>query len=183
MKGWFLLLIIVSFAFSPFAAADGMEKMAPGYKADALADLSMVAKKVADLAEAMPAEKYSWRPAEGVRSVGEVYMHIAGANYFILKLAGHATPEGMGESEDMDKEANDKAKVAAALQQSLEYLKKTIANTSDADLEKNVTLFGHEMTMRAAYMILVDHYHEHLGQSIAYARMNGVVPPWSAAQQ
>jgi uncharacterized damage-inducible protein DinB len=176
-------MVLVLFTVTQFAAADDMPSMASGFKADALANLNYVSKHVADLAGAMPAEKYSWRPGEGVRSVGEVYMHIAGANYFILKMAGVQTPEGMGASEDMDKEANDKTKVADALKQSLEFLTRSLSNTSDTDLEKKVTLFGHEMTMRGVYLLLISHYHEHLGQSIAYARINSVVPPWTAAQQ
>jgi len=183
MKSFLCLLILVSMALIQVAVADEMAPPTTGFRADALANLSEVGEKVEDLAAAIPAEKYGWRPGEGVRSVGEVYMHIAGGNYFILKMAGVEPPSGMGASEDMDKEANDKAKVAEALKQSIGFLRQTITNTADPDLEKKVKLFGQEMTMRGVYMLLIDHLHEHLGQSIAYARMNGVVPPWTAAQQ
>jgi len=180
MKIWLCLLILVSTFCLQIAVADDMKASAvTGFRADALANLNEVAEKVESLAAAMPAEKYNWRPAEGIRSVGEVYMHIAGGNYFVLKMAGVQTPAGMGASEDMDKDANDKAKVADALKQSIGFLKDTITNTADSDLDKKVTLFGQEMTMRGVLMLTIDHLHEHLGQSIAYARMNGVVPPWS----
>ena len=186
MKIWGCLLILFSMTFIQITVADEGAQMAPvvsGFRGDSLMLQSEVEKKIEDLAAAMPAEKYSWRPGEGVRSVGEVYMHIAGANYFVLKMAGVETPAGMGASENMDKDANDKAKVADALKQSSEFLRQTIVKTADSDLDKKVKLFGQEMTMRGVFMLLVGHMQEHLGQSIAYARMNGVVPPWTAAQQ
>jgi uncharacterized damage-inducible protein DinB len=180
MKIWFVLLILASTVFLQVATAEDMKASAvTGFRADAIADLNETAEKVESLAAAMPAEKYSWRPAEGVRSVGEVYMHVAGSNYFLAKMAGLSTPAGMGASEDMDKEANDKAKVADALKQSVAFLKETITNTPDSDLDNKVKMFGQEMTIRGVLMLMVNHMHEHLGQSIAYARMNGVVPPWS----
>ena len=183
MKVWFCLLILVSMAFIQTAVAADSAPMVSGFRGDSLVLMSEVEKKIEDLAAAIPEDKYSWRPGEGVRSVGEVYMHIAGADYFILKMAGVETPAGTCDSENMDKEANDKAKVADALKQSAEFLRQTITNTADSDLDKKVTLFGQEMTMRGVYMLLVGHMQEHLGQSIAYARINGIVPPWSAAEQ
>ncbi len=186
MKAWFCLLILFSMVFVQIIVADEKAQTAPpasGFRADLLALHAEAEQKVEDLAAAMPADKYSWRPGEGVRSVGEVYMHIAGANYYVLKLAGLQTPAGTGASEDMNKDANDKAKVAAALKQSAAFLRQTFANTPDSDLDKRVKLFGQDMSMRGVFMLLVGHVQEHLGQSIAYARMNGIVPPWTAAEQ
>jgi uncharacterized damage-inducible protein DinB len=147
-------------------------------KADFLANLSGAQEKVLSLAKAVPEEKYSWRPAEGVRSVSEVYMHIAGANYYVLTFVGLKTPEGV-DVQGMEK-ITDKAKVLEALEKSYDYLKKTIDGMSDADMDKSFKVFGEDRTGRATLLLLISHYHEHLGQSIAYARSNGVVPPWSA---
>ena len=185
MKIWLCVLILVSTVFLQFAvAADAKAPAVSGFRADALGLLSEVDQHVEGLAAAVPADKYTWKPAEGVRSIGEAYMHIAGGNYFILKMAGVQIPAGMGESEDaMNKDAADKAKVTEALKQSMAFLKDTITNTSDADLDKKVKLFGQEMSMRGVLMLCLGHVQEHLGQSIAYARMNGVVPPWTAAEQ
>ena len=182
MKIWVCLLILVSAVFLQVAsAADTTAAAVTGFRADAVADLKEVGEKVESLAAAMPADKYTWSPGKGVRSVGEVYMHIAGSAYFILKMAGVQIPAGMGgESEDaMLKDATDKAKVADALKQSLAFLNQTITNTPDSELDKQVKMFGQDMTMRGVLMLCVNHVHEHLGQEIAYARMNGVVPPWS----
>jgi uncharacterized damage-inducible protein DinB len=181
MKIWACLLILIAASFVQVANAADMNSAAvTGFRADALADLKEVGEKVESLAAAIPVEKYSWSPGKGVRSAGEVFMHIAGGNYFVLKMAGVQTPAGMGESEDaMMKDSTDKAKVADALKQSISFLSDTITNTPDSDLDKKVKLFGQDMTMRGVLMLCVNHMHEHLGQEIAYARMNGITPPWS----
>ncbi|HEY3202324.1 MAG TPA: DinB family protein [Thermoanaerobaculia bacterium] len=151
---------------------------APGFRADALAQLDDVGKKIVDLAQAVPAEKYGWRPAEGVRSVSEVYMHIAGANYFLPSFMGGKLPEGF--SRDSEKKVTEKAQVVDWLKKSLDNVRTVVSNTPDADLDKKVKVFGgREMTERGLIMVMGNHLHEHLGQSIAYARMNGIRPPWS----
>ncbi len=147
-----------------------------GFRSEFLGDLDDVQKKILDLAKAVPAEKYSWHPAEGVRSVSEVYMHIAGGNYFLATFLGVKPPEDM--PQDLEK-ITDKKEVLAALQKSFDHVRTIMKNTSDADLEKPVKLFGHDTTQRGVFVTMLNHMHEHLGQSIAYARMNGVVPPWS----
>jgi uncharacterized damage-inducible protein DinB len=151
-----------------------------GYRAEFLVLLDDVQKKVLTLAEAVPADKYSWRPAPGVRSVGEVYMHLAGANFYFPTLWGVKPPADV-DVRNLEKSSGDKAKVAAALQQSFAHVRQVVESTSDADLEKSVSLFGHPGTVRAAMTVMGNHTHEHLGQSIAYARSNGIVPPWSQA--
>lgn len=135
-------------------------------------------KKLTQLAEAMPAEKYAWRPGEKVRSVGEVYMHVAGGNYFLTNLMGAPKDEKVNPRE-FDKDANDKAKTIATMKASFDYVRKYLATLSDADLDKKMKVFDHDGDARELALILATHVHEHLGQSIAYARMNGVVPPWS----
>jgi uncharacterized damage-inducible protein DinB len=155
---------------------------APTFQSDWASDVDFVGKHIVDLASAVPAEKYSWRPAPGVRSVSEVYMHIVGANYMLPSLVGGKMPEGF--SRDMEKTVTDKAKVVEWLKKSVENAKAVGGGVSNADLDKMVKvpfLGGREMTERRILMIVQTHLHEHLGQSIAYARSNGVTPPWSEA--
>jgi len=154
---------------------------ASGLRAELVKQCNEVEKKFVDLAQAMPQEKYGWRPGEGVRSVSEVYMHVVGANFFIPKFAGVKPPEGL--SRDMEKTVTEKAKVVKMLKESFEHVRQALLSKSDADLDSPAKLFGQETTVRDVLLTTVTHMHEHLGQSIAYARMNGVVPPWTAAEQ
>ncbi len=147
-----------------------------GFRGEFLADLDEVQDKIQRLAAAMPAEKYGWRPAPGIRSVSEVYMHIAGGNYFLATFVGQQPPSDI--PKNLEK-ITDKQTVLAELRRSFEHLRRVIANESDADLEKTSNMFGKTTTHRYVFTTILNHLHEHLGQSIAYARMNGVVPPWS----
>jgi uncharacterized damage-inducible protein DinB len=149
-----------------------------GFRAEFLHDLDDVQKKIMDLAAAMPAEKYSWRPAPGVRSVSAVYMHIAGGNYFLASFMGTKPP--VYDEQTLER-IHDKERVLAELKKSFVHLRTAALNASDADLDKPIKMFGNDTTERAGFMQALVHLHEHLGQSIAYARMNGVVPPWSMA--
>lgn len=146
-----------------------------GVRAELLHDLDDMQKKILSLATAMPAGKYSWRPVRGVRSVSEVYMHIAGGNYTLVSFVGD---KPMLDTRSYER-VTEKLRVLEELRRSFDYLRDTIVNTSDADLDKPIRMFGNDSTERAAFMEALNHLHEHLGQSVAYARMNGVVPPWS----
>jgi len=151
---------------------------AAGFRAEYLSEVDDVGGKLVELAEAMPADKYGWRPAPGVRSVGEVYMHVVAGDSTLPSFLGLKRIEGI--SRESEKTVTDKAQI-------VELLKKAIANAkaaglavTDADLDKKVKTFGdREMTERQVLVRILVHMHEHLGQSIAYARMNGIVPPWS----
>lgn len=151
-----------------------------GIRGDVIGQVEFAGGRIMDLAKAIPAEKYGWRPAEGIRSVGEVVMHVAGGNYFLLGMAGI---KGKELAKDYEKET-DKDKILAACKESLDWTKEMVAKMPDSDLETKVKIFGGmESTKRNVLLILVGHHHEHLGQLIAYARSNGVVPPWSAKEQ
>ena len=156
------------------------EAAAPeGTRASILSQIDQARDKLLSLADAMPAEKYTWRPGEGVRSVGEVFSHVAAANYFIPTTWGAKVPEGV-DPRGFEKEGADKAKTIDTLKKSFANLHQEIEAVPEADLGRKIKLFGQEGTVRDAMMVLSSHAHEHLGQSIAYARTNGVVPPWSA---
>jgi uncharacterized damage-inducible protein DinB len=151
---------------------------AAGFLADYAAEVDAVGKKLVDLAQAEPAEKYGWRPAPGVRSIGEVYMHVVGGNSTIPSFLGAKRMDGI--TRDSEKQVTDKAKIVDLLQKSIANAKAAGAMITEADLDKKVKTFGgREMTQRQVLMLIVTHMHEHLGQSIAYARMNGITPPWS----
>ena len=125
------------------------------------------------LAEATPADKFAWRPAPGVRSISEVYMHIAGGNYFLATFVGKPAPK----TNDLEKTITKKDAVLAELRRSFDHLRASANNVKD--LEKPVKMFGNQTSQRGVLVTMLSHLHEHLGQSVAYARMNGVVPPWS----
>jgi uncharacterized damage-inducible protein DinB len=145
-----------------------------GFKTEYFANLDEAEEKLLQLAEAMPAEKYSWRPMPGVRSVGEVYMHAAGANYFLSTFLGTEAPKMSG---DIEKTVTKKADVIAEMRRSFDHLRRAVNATRD--LDKKVKMFGKTTTHRGVLLTTLSHVHEQLGLSIGYARMNGVVPPWS----
>jgi len=170
-------------AFAAAAVAQAPPPAPTGWRADCISDIDFVGKRIVDLAEKMPADKYGWRPAPGVRSVSEVYMHIVNANYGLPSLVGAKMPDGFDRG--MEKSLTDKAKVVEWLKKSIENAKAAVANMPDSDLDKMVKvpfLGNRELSQRRILMIVETHLHEHLGQSIAYARMNCVTPPWSEDQ-
>ncbi len=147
---------------------------AVGFGAEFQVQLADVEDKIIALAEATPADKFAWRPAGDIRSISEVYMHIAGGNYFLATFLGVPAPKMNG---DIEKTITTKAGVIAELKRSFDHLR-TAAN-GVSDLDKPVKMFGKPSSQRGVMVTVLSHLHEHLGQSIAYARMNGVVPPWS----
>ena len=159
-----------------FAQSSMTSDIDPFFK-DLIGNLSYVESQVESLEQAVPQEKFTWRPMDGVRSVSEVYMHIAGSNYFLLSFVGGKMPEGM--TEDMDKTITDKDEILRMIKDSYAYTKDFISKMKISDLDNEVDFFGNKTTYRGMLYILLGHSHEHLGQSIAYARTNHVVPPWS----
>jgi len=132
------------------------------------------------LAEATPAEKFSWRPAPGVRSTSEVYMHIALANFYLLSVTGPKMPAEM--KEGMEKSVTAKAEGISWLKRSLEAVKQAHLAVTPKDLERKVHIADRDATVDGMYLRIIVHANEHMGQLIAYARMSGVVPPWSNSQ-
>lgn len=152
---------------------------------DFLGQIDFVEGRILALNDAM-AGKESWRPAEGVRSVSETYLHIAFANYLLPKVMGFEPPAAVNFSMDLKKwdgQTTDAAKVKDMLKASFDHLRSAAKKVTAVQMEKKVDFFGHEMTGRNMMITALNHMHEHLGQSIAYARVNGVVPPWTAAEQ
>jgi uncharacterized damage-inducible protein DinB len=154
-----------------------------GYRAEFLQELAGLESKFVRLAEQMPADKYAWRPAEGVRSVGEVFLHVSQANFGLTRRIGTPAPAGF-QPQGYEKSTTDKARIVDQLKQSFAHMRAAAIKASDADADKTMPWFGGStITQRAFLVFVVRHAGEHLGQSIAYARMNGVVPPWTEDAQ
>jgi len=149
-----------------------------GYRSEVMAEVMVQEDKLIRLAEAIPAEKYSWRPSDDTRSFAEVFLHISAANYNLYKLVGTAAPPNV-DVKNIEKSTTDKAKVIATLKDSFAHAKQAIKSMNDADLEKSMDWFDGKNTERGVLLFIVRHTAEHLGQSIAYARFAGVVPPWT----
>jgi uncharacterized damage-inducible protein DinB len=160
-------------------SASSSSAPASGARAEFLEEVSYYEQRFTRLAETVPADKYNWRPAEGVRSIGEVYAHIVAANYGIARALGTQPPAGV-DFKAITAAAGDKAKTVQGLKDSFVHFRKAIVALSDADADKPQKMFGRETTQRGSFIMITGHMGEHLGQSIAYVRMNGIVPPWTA---
>jgi len=149
-----------------------------GFRAEFLEEIAYYEQRYTRLAEAMPAEKYTWRPAEGVRSVGEVFTHIMVANYGIARAFGTAPPAGF-DPKAIAALSTDKTKVLQALKDSFAHFRGAIIALNEGDADKPQKMFNRSTTLRGSFIAITGHFGEHLGQSIAYARVNGIVPPWT----
>lgn len=136
-----------------------------------------VSRQLIALAEATPADKFAWRPAAGVRSTSEVYMHIEIANFYLLSVTGPKMPSDL--KQEIEKTVTSKAEVINWLKRSLEAVKTAHAAATPKDLERKVHIADRDATVDGMYLRIIVHANEHMGQLIAYARMTGVVPPWA----
>jgi uncharacterized damage-inducible protein DinB len=166
------------FLFASFLVAPAMLEQAPdgiweGYEGE----WSHVSQQLIALAEATPAEKFSWRPAAGVRSTSEVYMHIVTANFYLLSMTGHQMPADR--KENLEKTVTSKAEVIAWLKRSLDAVRTAHAAATPEDRERKVKIEDREATVDGIYLRIIIHANEHMGQLVAYARMTGIAPPWS----
>ena len=153
---------------------------APGFLGEYVAEVDAVGQKLIDLAEAIPADKYAWRPAPGVRSIGEVFMHVVAADSTLPSFLGMKRLEGI--TRESEKTVTDKAAIVPLLKKAVANAKAAGTTVTPVDLDKKVKTFGdNELTERQVLSRILYHMHEHLGQAIAYARSNGIVPPWSKA--
>ncbi len=177
----FLLLLPPSVGAQVNPYKDGTPGLT-GYRSEVMAEVMIQQDKFVRLAQAIPAEKYTWRPAPDVRSIAEVFLHVSAANYNLYKLVGTLPPAGI-DIKALEKSTTDKAKVVATLQDSFAHARKAITAMSDADLDKSLDWFGGKNTQRGILLFVVRHAAEHLGQSIAYARFIEVVPPWTEDAQ
>ena len=136
-----------------------------------------VSKQLIALAEATPADKFAWRPAPGVRSTSEVYMHIVIANFGLLGFTGPKPPADF--KADLEKTVTSKDDVIKWLKRSLDAVKQAHIAVTPTDLARKVHIHDRDATVDGMYLRIIVHANEHMGQLVAYARMTGVVPPWS----
>jgi uncharacterized damage-inducible protein DinB len=170
VKVWLLLLLLGTVTLSGQRAPEGIWQ---GYDGEWL----HVSQQLIALAEATPADKFAWRPAPGVRSTSEVYMHIAIANFYLLSITGPKMPAEI--KEDTEKTVTSKAEVINWLKRSLKAVKEAHLAVKPKDLERKVHVADRDATVDGMYLRIIVHANEHMGQLIAYARMTGIAPPWS----
>ena len=174
------LLLAVSAAFWIGPSQLFAQSTPPGFMEEFEGQFGASASKLVALAQAMPESAYDWSPAEGVSSVARVYMHIARYNYmYPHENMGRETPVPPSDYRRWEEEVSSKAEVVEILTASMQYVREVAGEMSASDLGSGTRLYGREVGEWAVLLQLVTHMNEHLGQSIAYARMNGVVPPWS----
>ena len=148
-----------------------------------LTNLDSLQSRFLALAEAFPADKYAWRPAPGVRSVGEVFMHVASEYYFWTPAVFGATPspvvEGNKAGFEKFEKMSSKPEVLKPLKEGFAYGRQAIATLDEAQITGIHRIFNRDRQVIEMSVDMISDLHEHLGQLIAYARMNGVEPPWS----
>lgn len=173
MRKALFVLVLFGFAARPLLAQDPLDGLWQGYDGE----WRHVSNQLIALAEATTEEKFAWRPAPGIRSTSEVYMHIVLANFYLLSATGPKMPADL--KEGMEKSVTAKADVINWLKRSLEAVKQARSAVTPKDLDRKVRIMDRDATVDGMYLRIIVHANEHMGQLIAYARMTGVVPPWS----
>ena len=174
LRALYLIGIAVVMGAAPAVA----QSAATDYRDEFMHHFRQSTRKIMSLAEAMPEDLYTWSPGPGIMPVGQVYMHIARYNYFYPETA-----LGIPAPSDIDvpnlESITDKAKVTKLLRQSVEHVRQHVSRMSTEDLTRTTTLYRRQIAGWAVLFQLLAHMNEHVGQSVSYARMNGIVPPWS----
>jgi uncharacterized damage-inducible protein DinB len=165
-----------------------------GFKGEFLWELETVIRQSVAMADAIPTEKYAWRPDANVRSVSEVFVHVATGNYMLLDAIGIPAPMALysqlpavgpehfwgliQRNDELVDSVREKSEVIDLLKQSLNTVMQSFSETDDAELCRQVFFFGEMTTVRRAYLRLLAHTNEHMGQMIAYLRFNHIAIPW-----
>jgi uncharacterized damage-inducible protein DinB len=168
-----LALFLLVLGAPKLFAQDPMDGIWQGYDGE----WRHVSQQLIALAEATPPDKFAWRPAPGVRSTSEIYMHIVIANFYLLSVTGPKMPPDL--KEDAERTVTSKAEVISWLKRSLDAVKQARLAENPKDLARKVRIEGRDATVDGMYLRIIIHANEHMGQLVAYARMTGVVPPWS----
>jgi uncharacterized damage-inducible protein DinB len=171
-----------------------MSSRPEGCRGEFLWELEIAERQIVSMAEAIPSEKYGWRPDPKARSISEVFVHIAAGNFMILDLIGTPAPDDLygrvpaggterfagliGANDELEKGIREKAAVIDVLKRSLAALRRSLTDAGDQEFDRSLHFFGEETTVRRVYLRLLAHAHEHMGQMIAYLRSNRLSPPW-----
>jgi uncharacterized damage-inducible protein DinB len=171
------LLIVAAFLclmnIPKLSAQDPLDGLWQGYDGE----WRHVSNQLIALAEATPADKFAWRPAPGVRSTSEVYMHIVLANFWLLSATGPKMPPDL--NQESETKITSKPEVIAWLKRSLEAVKQAHLAADPKDMSRKLKVEGRDATVDGMYLRIIVHANEHMGQLVAYSRMNGIAPPWS----
>ena len=176
------LASLVCLLATPARAQDVISKDgAAAVKASFINDLETVRGKFVGLAEAFPQDKYTWRPMDGVRSVSEVLMLAAMEGYTFIPSSFGAKNADLGSREEMGKlrTITDKAQIIEHINKGFAHAKKELEGLDASTLTGKRKVMGRDLSTADVAMFVGGDLHEHLGQLIAYARMNKIVPPWS----
>jgi uncharacterized damage-inducible protein DinB len=167
------VVFIIALFVSASVAAQGQ------FQNESAGMLTQTAGKIMQLADAVPADKYDWSPEDGVRSFSGVFYHVVSANYFFATKLGATLPDGVN-METLEQDLKTKEDITPALKQSTDLITEAIKNVNDDALATKVEFpFPGDYTNTTAVLIALSHCNEHLGQLIAYSRVNGITPPWS----
>ena len=173
------LFVTPRLASAQDAAKDAVVAVRKSY----LGELEQLQGRFLQLAEAIPADKYSWRPGPGVRSIGEVFMHVASEYYAWSPRSFGATPSPVitmtAEGFQKFEASATKEDVLKHLKEGYAYGRQAVEGVDAASLMGTRKFFGRDATTVDVALGMSGDLHEHLGQLIAYARMNGIKPPWS----
>jgi uncharacterized damage-inducible protein DinB len=173
MRRALFVFLLVALGVHPLLAQSAPEGLWQGYDGE----WRHVSSQLIALAEATPEGKFAWRPAPGVRSTSEVYMHVVMANFYLLSVTGPKMPVDL--KEGMDKSVTSKAEVISWLKRSLDAVKQAHLALTPKDFDRKVHIMDRDASVDGMYLRIIVHANEHMGQLVAYARMTGVVPPWS----
>lgn len=175
-----LLFVFTLFVSSPLSAEGNPSS--PVFVQEMMGQMEFIQGRLTQLAEEFSSDKYSWRPDEGIRSVGESVLHAAFGNYIFISSTGGEVSDKIGFSMDIpawDTQSTDKEEIISVLNRSFDDAKAHLSTITEEQLDEEVEIFGMTFTVRNFTVFMISHLHEHLGQLIAYARINGVTPPWS----
>jgi len=180
MRRLFTLFVLAALFAPCWARA---EDRPAGIRGEIIDSMRDAGDKVQELATAIPDGKWTWHPGKDVRSVGQVFLHVVQMNYVLPSMFGARPPLSGDELMKLDTQTMEPAKIRDMLHDSYAWAEKAVADVPDSDLETQMDFFGQKITKRAGMLALESHSHEHLGQLIAYARTNNIVPPWTAREQ
>ena len=170
-----LFLAVFGLVLTANAADNAFEA---AFRTSLLKSFNEASGKILALAESIPESSYGWRPMEGVSSVGDILVHVTETNFSLGERLGGKPPTGI-DQKAVGKAMKTKAEALAVTKQGMDYIREILATVSAAELLPEVNVFGSKAPKLRVALLPVDHAHEHLGQLIAYARMNRIVPPWS----
>lgn len=168
-----LLAIAVNAQPAKTPRVDSMEGLWQGFDGE----WGHVSRQLIALSETIPEDRYAWRPSAGVRSTSEVIMHVALANFYLLGVTGPPLPQDLT-SDALEKSVTRKSEVISWLRRSQEAVKAARAKLKPGELARPVKIDGRAATVDGMYLRIIVHANEHMGQLIAYARVNGIAPPW-----